>query len=136
MTMPSLSESQHNSAHRQKVKSGRGWILAIGLINAFIGAGLTFLGLKAQEEGAGDDLFFTGVGMAIIGLIFLGCWLWAKRHPFPAAVTALLIYIALQVATIAVEPSEAVRGILFKALFLVGLASAVQSAYKLKKSGY
>lgn len=133
MTMPSLSESQHRSTHRQNIKSGRGWILAIGLLNLLAGGIFTYLGLSGEGH---DELFFTGVAMVIIALIFLGCWMWAKRHPFPAAVTALLIYIALQAAAIAVDPSEAVRGILFKALFLIGLASAVQSAYKLKKSGF
>lgn len=134
MSMPSLSEAQHKTADRQKVRSGRGWILAVAIINILVGIFWTVAGNSKDNESGAEALFIMGIASIIIGGIFLGCWLWAKRSPFPAALTALLIYIALQAAAIAVEPSQAANGILFKILFLIGLSSAVQSAYRLKQS--
>lgn len=135
VAIPSLSEAQHKSADRQTIRSGRGWILAVAVFNVVIGAGVMAVALTTAEN-EGSEIFVLGVAILIIGLIFTGCWLWARRSPFPAALTALLIYIALVGSSIAVDPTEAVRGIVFKALFLVGLSSAVHSAYRLKKSEY
>ena len=133
MSMPSLSEAQNRTADQQKIRTGRGWILAVAILNTLVGAFWTFAGTTVEEGSGKDALLMLGIASIVIGFIFLACWLWAKRSPFPAALTALLIYIALLAAEIIAEPSTAANGILLKLLFLIGLSSAVQSAYRLKQ---
>ena len=80
-----------------------------------------------------ESMVFIGAAALIIGFLFLGLWFWARSSPFPAALTALIIYVTLNVAGIVMEPESASQGIIIKIFIILGLAKAVQSGYALRK---
>src|SRR5690606_1724251 len=97
--------------------------------------GLLVMGLTSESQKDRQSVMFAAATVLVLGAIFFGCWLWAKRQPFPAALTALIIFITIHAADLVINPAGFSNGIFIKILFLVGLSQAVVSAYKLKQSG-
>lgn len=129
-----LAESQHKATHKQTVKTGRGWILAVSILQ-LLSATLVFVASRnVGEAAAARALLITSVVVAVLGLIFLGLWIWAKRAPFAAAVSALALYVSFIALDAVIDPSQLVRGIILKILIIVGLSQAVKSSYALKKA--
>ena len=130
----SLSGSQHKAAHTQSISSGRGWILFVAILQLLFGAGFTIAGFAANvEEEQKHQLVFVGGTMLIIGFVFLALWFWARSSPFPAALTALILYITIHAADAVMDPKSLANGLLIKILIILGLSKAVQSAYALRK---
>jgi len=129
-----LAESQHKATHKQTVKSGRGWILAVSVLQ-LLSATLVYVASRNVDEPASTrTLMFTSIVVAVLGLIFFGLWIWARRAPFAAAVSALSLYVSFIALDVVVDPSQLARGIIVKMLIIAGLSQAVKSSYALKKA--
>jgi hypothetical protein len=129
-----LAESQHKSTHKQTVKSGRGYILAISILQLV--AGLAFLAIYyAGDQTAKTRAFLAiAVTMILLGLVYMGLWIWAKTAPFAAALVALIIYVTVLALDGVFAPQQIAQGIIVKILIIAGLSQAVKSGYALKKA--
>ena len=74
-------------------------------------------------------LIYTTYGL---GIVFLGLWFWAKKNPFSAFLTALVIYIACHATAAIIDVNNLYRGILIKAVIIILLVGAVKSALKIR----
>ena len=63
-----------------------------------------------------------------IGMLFLGLFFWAKRNPFGATLTALIVYLTSMVANAAVDPQTMAKGWLIKGIVIVVLANCASTA--------
>ena len=107
----------------------RGWILAIGV---------SYLILVVLITIALGDLAVTGdVRAALLGLaaIQLGLWWWAKRAPFPAAVIALVAFVAPNLYQAVVDPEGLRWMIVVRIIFLLGLIKAVHAGVLARRAG-
>jgi hypothetical protein len=132
-----LAESQHKTTHKQTVKSGRGYILAIAIIQLVLG--FVFFALtRAATVNApikNQAVLLSGaITVSALGLIYIGLWMWAKYAPFAAALVALILYVSVLALDAVVAPEQIAQGILIKILFIAGLSKAVKSGYALKKA--
>jgi hypothetical protein len=62
-----------------------------------------------------------------------GLWYWSKRALLPAIISALGIYIAIQVASALYDPKTLMQGVLLKIIITVALVKGVQSAFAARK---
>jgi len=69
---------------------------------------------------------YIAVGL-VISLIFVGLALWSKRQPYPAILTALALYVLLNVLAAIEDPLNIIRGIIVKVLVLSALFYALRS---------
>lgn len=110
------------------IKSGRGTILAVAIIMAIIG--IYFITASDRQEENGTA---TAIANFIIAAIFLALWFWARSQPFPASLTAFILYISLIGITIAFDPVKTVKGLPIKLIIIGLLLRAITSSYKYKK---
>ena len=64
----------------------------------------------------------------VLSAVFLGLWFWAKVNPLAASITALAIYVTVQLADIIMAPENIAKGIIIKIIIVVALARAIKSA--------
>jgi len=68
-----------------------------------------------------------------LAVVMLGLWFWSKRAALPAVITALGIYLAVQVGGALYDPASLAQGILMKILIIVALARGVKSALNARR---
>ncbi len=73
------------------------------------------------------NYLFTGVLLAC-GVIFVVLGLLVHRHPVPIVLTALVLYIALNVGLALNDPATVAKGAIIKIIIVVALFKALQSA--------
>ena len=69
----------------------------------------------------------------ILSSIFAGLALWVKKKPFPAVVSALAIYVLLLMLVAVEDPSNLIRGVLFKVLIIAALVRALKAVMAAEK---
>jgi hypothetical protein len=129
-----LAESQHKSTHKQAVKSGRGYILAISILQLVVGLAFLAVYLAGPQTPKNAAMLAIAITMTVLGLVYMGLWIWAKTAPFAAALTALIIYISVLALDGVFAPQQIAQGLLVKILIIAGLSQAVKSGYALKKA--
>lgn len=112
--------------------NGSGWILAICILQ-FIG-GLVMYGIRVSSTGA-SDLGAVAVLITTMSLaaVFFGLWLWGRKSPFPALLTALVVFVSFHLLDAVFDPMSLLRGIIMKIIILAGLGAAVKKAYLEKR---
>jgi hypothetical protein len=63
----------------------------------------------------------------VISLMFVGLALWSKKQPYPAILTALALYVLLNVLAAIEDPMNIIRGVVVKVLVLSALFYALRS---------
>jgi hypothetical protein len=63
----------------------------------------------------------------VISLIFVGLALWSRQKPFPALLTALIVFVALNLLLIIGDLSNIYRGLILKVIVLSALIYALRS---------
>lgn len=86
--------------------------------------------LKSQAVGA--TRLISGGGM-VLGIVFVACGLLVQRHPVPATITALALYLASMAIFGLVNPASLASGLIIKIFIVVGLFKAVQAAIAYQK---
>lgn len=64
----------------------------------------------------------------LLAAVFIGLYFWARKAPLPATITALCIYLAVQVLNAIVDPTTLIQGILIKVLCVLGLLAGIRAA--------
>jgi hypothetical protein len=129
-----LAESQHKSTHKQTVKSGRGYILCISILQLVVGLAFLAIYLAGAQTARTRPVLAIAVTITVLGLVYMGLWIWAKTAPFAAALVALIIYLTVLALDGVYAPQQIAQGIIVKILIIVGLSQAVKSGYALKKA--
>lgn len=112
--------------------NGSGWILAIAIMQFF--GGLIMYAITASNSSR-TDAGALGVLITTMSLagIFFGLWLWGRKSPFPALLTALIVFVSFHLLDAVFDPMAILRGIIVKVLILVGLSTALKKAYRDKR---
>lgn len=150
------AQQMHEAKRAKDVRTASRWILALGVIfvlfGTFIGiqsrkAGanaLELLSHRADDEVVeieGESKTIAEVRDAIRGemvlpfvvnyllaAVFIGLWFWSRKAPLPATVTALCIYLAVQVFNGIVDPTTLMQGLIVKIICILGLLAGVRAA--------
>lgn len=110
--------------YEKTMKNARVWIYVIAASQAVMGI---------VEYNMAED---TTIGLIACGIdfsvavLFLCLGLYSKKNPVAAFTTALVSYVALIVAFIALDPSNATKGIVVKVLAIMALIKANKDARK------
>ena len=138
-SIASTSAGQNLQAQelKKKMKSARGALLAVAIIQVVVGFFL--YAILADEAGKPNslmtkaDLNIMLVVILVIGAIYFGLWVWAKSAPFPAALTGLILYVTLWLGQGVMDPASLVQGILIKIIIVAVLIKAVQAGLEYRK---
>jgi hypothetical protein len=93
----------------------------------YILAGLFLLFGLIQGFGASEDFPLMIVNL-IMCVAYLVLAAWADKNPFGAILTALIIYVTIQVLNMFIEPISIVKGIIMKIIIISALVKGVRSA--------
>jgi hypothetical protein len=73
----------------------------------------------------------------VMAAIYFGLYLWANSNPFPAAMIALLLFLAGIAVQFMIEPTLVLKGgiigILLKVLTITGIGTAVSAAHRYRR---
>ena len=72
------------------------------------------------------------IGSFVVGFLFLGLFFWAKKNPFSACLTALILFVSLQVLAAVINPANIVAGIIIKIFIVLALVKAISKAVELR----
>jgi hypothetical protein len=97
------------------VVNARNWLWAV--------AGFNMLPYLLTRDKA---LILAGL---MISLIFSGLALWTRREPYPAILTALVLYVSLQLLLVVEDPMNIMRGLIFKFIIIGILIKALRSVH-------
>jgi hypothetical protein len=131
---PAVTSSVHypGTAAPTKPGNGSGWILALSILQ-FVG-GLVLVGISASKGSLDDG---EAIGSLIVtttlAAIFFGLWLWGRKSPFPALLTALIVFVTFHLLDAVLDPMSLLRGIIMKVVIIAGLATALKKAYVAKR---
>ena len=123
-------ELQVSMLEAMHLDKARKWILGIGIW--YLVSGLILVAIQADRLTPQAR----NLNLAVYGglcLAHIGLWMWAKKAVFPAALVALVLFVTLQIASMALDPSNIYKGIVIKVIFVVILVKAVQAGYEVHK---
>ncbi len=148
---------------RQKIKKASKWLLAVSILFFIFGTIHGFINKWGAEKAKKnlaqyEDSFVIGKSAngknytvkelkskidrrVILGflksyfltIVMFGLYIWAKKTPFPAMVTALCIVLALEVFGGIINPSNIFRGILIKIFFIGALIAGIKASLATRK---
>jgi hypothetical protein len=106
------------SPREKALAKGRSWMGAIAILYAASG---TIFALLTE------NWTILAVNLAL-GFVHLGLWYWSKRALFPAAVTALVLFLGVHLVNAVMDPATLAQGVVVKVLFVVALVEAIRAA--------
>lgn len=71
----------------------------------------------------------------LLALAMFGLSFWARKSPFPAMITALCLYLAVNVLNAIVEPASLAQGWLIKILFVAAMIGGLKAALAARAMG-
>lgn len=123
------------------IARARKFLLAIGILY-IVGAGIDYyrfrselerlLGPVADSIPLPSEFKIVLITQAVIGVVHIGLWMWAKIQPFLATLAALVLFVVSSVV-VAVTLDASQLFSLWRALFLIVLFLAVSAAYKARQ---
>jgi hypothetical protein len=127
----SIADKHRKKTYRGNISGGRKAILAVAVIQVIFG---TFAVVRLNSMGI-DSSLVTATAIEVYGVaaLFFGMFAWSLKAPFPASVTALVVYLALHLVYAALNPATLASGILLKAIVIICLVKAVKSAAAFRK---
>lgn len=114
-----------------KLAKARNWILGIGVWYVISGA-IVYLIMRKELATDADRNMLLGT-TAVLFVLHVGLYFWAKFAPLAAAVVALLLFITVHAANAAVDPSTIYKGMVIKVAFVLILAKAIQAGLEIHR---
>ncbi len=71
-----------------------------------------------------------------LALIMFVLYLWARRSPFPAMVTALCVYLAVMVLNGILDPGSVFQGIIIKVVFVGAMIAGIKASLAARGGSY
>ncbi len=144
--------------HRKQLKGARSSIMVVAVLT-FLGAGVQwFLAQQASKEleaevqkvrndptqvlledavatqrSAVNELRAIAGAILITGFVYIGLFFWAKGNPFAANLTALILFVTIQLLAAALNPVTLAQGWLVKILVIAALVNGVKSGLAFKR---
>ncbi len=87
---------------------------------------------ELKDQAVGATRLISGGGAAL-GIIFIVCGVLVTKHPVPATITALALYLASMAIFGLVNPASLASGLIVKFFIVVALFKAVQAAIAYQK---
>jgi membrane protease YdiL (CAAX protease family) len=133
-----MPESMVDDKHRKRIKEARVAILVVAVIAILYSIyswGVLDGQIKSLKSAARSaagrqiiTLFHVEIAaLFIMGVIFIGLYIWAKNNPFGASLTALFIYISKNIMSVGLDPSSLAKGVLLKIVMIAALANGVRA---------
>ncbi len=129
--------------HQKNIRSARTAIMVVAVITLIASIVFWFLlqdqikSVKANpqlvlDEDAVSQQQISILATALLGVVFIVLFFWAKTNPFAATLVSLILYVTSHLVTIAINPAAISQGIIVKVIVIVFLISGVRSglAYK------
>lgn len=112
------------------MKSAFTALLALAILQTL---GAILLGWLSASNGNTTEGIIVGAILGVIAIIFYGLAFWARKQPFPAALTGLVIIVSLWTIDAVVDPANIAKGIIIKVIILAVLIKAVQAGLAHRK---
>src|SRR5262245_41047764 len=64
----------------------------------------------------------------VLAAVFVALFFWARKSPLPATITALCVFLAVQVFNALLDPATIVQGILVKLFCVIALVAGIRAA--------
>ena len=143
---------------KQKIRKASRWILAISIMFLIFGTFLGFRQKSVAEDAqkkiapyeeshvwempingknytVGElrdkieqEVILVFITNYFLAAVMFGLYLWARRSPFPALVTALCVYLSVIVLNGIVDPKTLVQGIIIKIFFITALIAGIKTS--------
>ncbi len=75
-----------------------------------------------------QEVIFVFLSNYFLALVMFGLYLWARRSPFPAMITALCVYLAVMVLSAMVDPKTLFQGLIIKIIFIGALIAGIKAS--------
>jgi hypothetical protein len=113
-------------------KKAAGALIAVAIMQGVFGAILIAASTAnvPVEHSALVMAYTINTGVA---LIFLALFFWARKSPLPAAIVGLVIFITMHLLSAILDPTQIIRGIIFKIIIVVVLVKAIQAGLQYRK---
>jgi predicted nucleic acid-binding Zn ribbon protein len=152
-----------SSEDQKKVKKAANWILALSILFIIFGTIVGFKQLSEAEKAKENlsqyedsllidkplngNRYTVGELKAIIdhevilvfltnyflAVVMLGLYLWARKSPFPAMITALCVYLAVIVLNAIISPLTIFQGVVIKIIFITALIAGIKTSLSTRK---
>ncbi|MCP5049191.1 MAG: zinc ribbon domain-containing protein [bacterium] len=141
----SLLNSAEKEGHDKKIRESRFAIMAVTIIIIFFA---TYMWhtlemdikqieadpmMEVDREVVKTDRLEIGLTF-LVGFIYLSLYFWAKKNPFAASLTALLIYLTNLIVSVGINPANLGRGIFINILIIAALTKGVKSGLAYKRN--
>ena len=93
--------------------------------------GMTWEEAVAHDRGMVKLQLAINIGLA---LLYLVLWMWAKRNPLGAAVTALMLFVTTIAVSMVLDPKTIAQGVFVKVFFTIALIKAISAGYEARKA--
>lgn len=115
----------------RQLRSARGWILAVGLLNFAVEMFVVYI----WWNGRVDPTWRTRLAIydAAILACFIALWWFAQRRPVLCCVLALAGFWAMQIVIAIADRDTLAQGIVIKALFTIALLKGILSAVRAER---
>jgi hypothetical protein len=127
---PSAAKPYNSGEPASPRGNGRGWILALAILQTIGGIVLFAMSAQANPDSANSIVLVVTLGLSAL---FFGLWIWGKTAPFAALLTALIVFVTFHLLDAVLDPATIFRGIIVKIVLLSGLATATKRAYTKKR---
>lgn len=94
--------------------------------------GMTWEEAKAHDRGMVNMLLAVNIGLAIA---YFAMWIWARKNPYAASITALLLFITTILVSAVLEPTTLVQGVIVKVFFIIALSRAISAGAAARRAG-
>lgn len=97
-------------------------------IMLFIIAGLQLIGIASSTNLPEPENWITMGIYVFLGIVFSMLALWTKRKPYTAIITAMVVYIGLNVLSAVLDSATIIQGILVKIVIVSLLIAGLKNA--------
>lgn len=116
----------------KQARSARNVMLAIGILQVLLAGILAAVAAGGAGNTPAEQQTFVimAISVGVVGVIFIGLGLWARRSPLAASVVGLVLYLSIIAADAVANPATLASGIVIKVIFILALAKAVSAGVK------
>ncbi|KKN81816.1 hypothetical protein LCGC14_0315820 [marine sediment metagenome] len=108
-------------------------LIVLGVLQIAIGIALFLINRNSDDADVVAAAPIMLAILSLIGVLFLGLGLWARKNPLPASIVGLVVYCTLIVAGALLNPATIIQGILIKIIIILVLVRSVGAGLKYKK---
>lgn len=108
-------------------------LIAVGILQIGVGI-LLFLAFRNSPHANAVAAAPTMLAiLSVLGVLFLGLGLWARKNPLPASIVGLVVYCTLVIVGVVFNPATASKSLLINILIILVLVRSVSAGVKYKK---